>query len=43
MEKELLIVTFERNRNYVKEIAESIECFEEVSFVDDDREYATGK
>lgn len=43
MEKELLIVASERYGDYVKEIAESMGCFEEISFVDNDREEAIGK
>ena len=31
------------SRHYVKEIAESMGCFEEISFVDNDREGAIGK
>ena len=43
MEKKLLIVASERYGDYVKEIAESMGCFEEISFVDNDREGAIGK
>ena len=43
MEKKLLIVASERYGDYVKEIAESMGCFEEISFVDNDREEAIGK
>lgn len=40
MGKKLLIVASKRYRNYVKEIAESKGCFEEIYFVDNDREGA---
>ena len=43
MEKKLLIVASERYGDYVKEIAESMGCFEAISFVDNDREGAIGK
>ena len=43
MEKKLLIVASERYGDYVKEIAESMGCFEKISFVDNDREGAIGK
>ena len=43
MGKKLLIVASKRYGDYVKEIAESMGCFEEISFVDNDREEAIGK
>lgn len=43
MGRKLLIVASKRYGNYVKEIAESMGCFEEISFVDNDREGAIGK
>ena len=38
MGRKLLIVASKRYGDYVKEIAESMGCFEEISFVDNDRE-----
>lgn len=43
MGNKLLIVASKRYGDYVKEIAESMECFERISFVDNDREDATGR
>ena len=43
MGKKLLIVASKRYGDYVKEIAESMGCFEKISFVDNDREGAVGK
>lgn len=43
MGRKLLIVASKRQGDYVKEIAESMGCFEEISFVDNDREGAIGK
>ena len=43
MGRKLLIVASKRYGDYVKEIAESMGCFEEISFVDYDREGAIGK
>ena len=43
MGRKLLIVASKRYGDYVKEIAESMGCFEEISFVDNDREEAIGK
>lgn len=43
MERRLLIVDSKRYGDYVKEIAESMGCFEEISFVDNDREGAIGR
>ena len=43
MRRKLLIVASKRYGDYVKEIAESMGCFEEISFVDNDREGAIGK
>ena len=43
MGRKLLIVATKRYGDYVKEIAESMGCFEEISFVDNDREGAIGK
>ena len=43
MGKKLLIVASKRYGDYVKEIAESMGCFEAISFVDNDREDAIGK
>lgn len=43
MGRKLLIVASKRYGDYVKEIAESMGCFEEISFVDIDREGAIGK
>ena len=43
MENKLLIVASKRYGDYVKEIADSMGCFETVSFVDDDREDAIGR
>lgn len=43
MANKLLIVASERYGDYVKEIAESMECFETISFVDNDREDAIGR
>ena len=40
MGRKLLIVASKRYGDYVKEIAESMGCFEEISFVDNDREGA---
>lgn len=42
MGRKLLIVASKRYGDYVKEIAESMGCFEEISFVDNDREGAIG-
>lgn len=43
MGRKLLIVASKRYGDYVKEIAESMGCFEEIFFVDNDREGAIGK
>lgn len=43
MGRKLLIVVSKRYGDYVKEIAESMGCFEKISFVDNDREGAIGK
>ena len=43
MGRKLLIVASKRYGDYVKEIAESMGCFEKISFVDNDREEAIGK
>lgn len=43
MGRKLLIVASKRYGDYVKEIAESMGCFEGISFVDNDREGAIGK
>lgn len=43
MGRKLLIVASKRYGDYVKEIAESMDCFEEISFVDNEREGAIGK
>lgn len=43
MGKKLLIVASKRYGDYVKEIAESMGCFEKISFVDNDRVDAIGK
>lgn len=43
MGRKLLIVASKRYGDYVKEIAESMGGFEEISFVDNDREGAIGK
>lgn len=43
MGKKLLIVASKRYGDYVKEIAESMGCFEEIFFVDNDRVDAIGK
>lgn len=43
MGNKLLIVASKRYGDYVKEIAESMECFETISFVDNDREDAIGR
>ena len=43
MGRKLLIVASKRYGDYEKEIAESMCCFEEISFVDNDREGAIGK
>ena len=43
MGRKLLIVASKRYGDYVKEIAESMGCFEEIAFVDNDREGAIGK
>ena len=43
MGNKLLIVASKQYGDYVKEIAESMECFETVSFVDNDREDAIGR
>ena len=43
MGRKLLIVASKRYGDYVKEIAESMGCFEEISFVDNEREGAIGK
>ena len=42
MGRKLLIVASKRYGDYVKEIAESMGCFEKISFVDNDREGAIG-
>ena len=42
MGRKLLIVASKRYGDYVKEIAESMGCFEEISFVDTDRAGAIG-
>lgn len=39
----LLIVASKRYGDYVKEIAESMGCFEKISFVDNDRQDAIGR
>ena len=43
MENKLLIVASKRYGDYVKEIAESMGCFEKISFVDNDRQDALGR
>lgn len=43
MGNKLLIVASKRYGDYVKEIAESMECFETTSFVDNDRQDALGR
>lgn len=43
MGRKLLIVASKRYGDYVKEIAESMGCFEEIAFVDNDWEGAIGK
>lgn len=43
MGKKLLIVASKIYGDYVKEIAESMGCFEAISFADNDREGAIGK
>lgn len=43
MENKLLIVASKRYGDYVKEIAESMGCFETISFVDNDRQDAIGR
>ena len=43
MGNKLLIVASKRYGDYVKEIAESMKCFETISFVDNDREDAIGR
>lgn len=43
MGNKLLIVASKRYGDYVKEIAESMECFEKISFVDNDRQDAIGR
>ena len=43
MGNKLLIVASKGYGNYVKEIAESMGCFDEISFVDNDRLDAIGK
>ena len=43
MGNKLLIVASKRYGDYVKEIAESMECFENISFVDNDREDVIGR
>lgn len=43
MGNKLLIVASKRYGDYVKEIAEAMECFEKISFVDNEREDAIGR
>lgn len=43
MANKLLIVVSKRYGDYVKEIAESMGCFETISFVDNDRQDAIGR
>ena len=43
MENKLLIVASKQYGDYVKEIAESMECFEIISFVDNERQDALGR
>ena len=43
MGRRLLIVASKRYGDYVKEIAESMGCFEKIAFVDNEREGAIGK
>ena len=43
MGNKLLIVASKRYGDYVKEIAESMECFEKISFIDNDRQDALGR
>ena len=43
MGNKLLIVASERYGDFVKEIAESMKCFERISFVDNDRHDALGR
>ena len=43
MRRKLLIVASKRYGDYVKEIAESMGCFEKISFVDNDRQDALGR
>ena len=43
MGNKLLIVASKRYGDYVKEIAEAMECFEEISFIDNDRQDVLGR
>ena len=43
MGNKLIIVASKRYGDYVKEIAESMKCFEKISFVDNDRQDAIGR
>lgn len=43
MGNKLIIVASKRYGDYVKEIAESMGCFEKISFVDNDRQDAIGR
>ena len=43
MGRKLLIVASKRYGDYVKEIAESMGCFEKIAFVDNEREGAIWK
>ena len=43
MGNKLLIVASKRYGDYVKEIAESMECFNTISFIDNDRQDAIGR
>lgn len=43
MENKLLIVASKQYGDYVKEIAEAMECFMNISFVDNDRQDAIGR
>ena len=43
MGNKLLIVASKRYGDYVKEIAESMECFEKISFVDNNRQDVLGR
>ena len=43
MGNKLLIVASKRYGDYVKEIAETMKCFEKISFVDNDRQDAIGR